>query len=71
MSGRITTIESSIQGVQKEMQRLADVLVSIADVKGELRVLATRITATEQDVRELRHGEGLVLPLNKSAYEKP
>lgn len=70
LSGRITTIENSIQGVQNEMKRLADVLVSIADVKGELRVLATRITATEQDVRELRHGEGMVLPL-KSPFEKP
>lgn len=70
LSGRIATIESSVLGIQNEMKRLADVLVSIADLKGDLRVMDTRIAAAEQDIRELQRGEGMVLPL-KSPYEKP
>lgn len=78
LSGRLTSIESNmlgmqtnLTGVQTEIRRIGDVLVSIADVKGELRVLDSRITNAEQDIRDLQHGEGMVLPLNKSPYEKP
>ena len=78
LSGRLTSIETNmlgmqanLTGVQTEIKRIGDVLVSIADVKGELRVLGTRISNAEQDIRDLQRGEGMVLPLNKSPYEKP
>ena len=78
LSGRLTSIESNmlgmqsnLTGVQTEIKRIGDVLVSIADVKGELRVLDSRISNAEQDIRDLQRGEGYVLPLNKSPHEKP
>jgi hypothetical protein len=40
--------------MQREVKKLGDVLVNLADIRGEIRVLDTRITAAEQDVRELR-----------------
>lgn len=71
LSGRIATIESSVVAIQNEIKRLADVLVSIADMKGDMRVIDTRLSNAEQDIRDLQRGEGMVIPLNKSPYEKP
>ena len=60
LSGRLTSIESSMDSVKAEIKKLGDVLVRIADMRGELRVLDTRITAAEQDIREIRHGDGFI-----------
>jgi hypothetical protein len=60
LSGRLTSIESSMDSVKAEIKKLGDVLVRIADMRGELRVLDTRMAAAEQDIRELRHGDGFV-----------
>jgi len=60
LSGRLTSIESSMDAVKAEIKKLGDVLVRIADMRGELRVLDTRITAAEQDIREIRHGDGFI-----------
>lgn len=49
-----------MEAVKAEIIKLADVLVKMADMRGELRVLDNRIANVEQDIRELRHGEGFV-----------
>lgn len=66
LSGRISNIEATLSSLQKELSRLADVLVVLADVRGELKVLNNRVNAAEQDIRDLQHSEGLVLPLPSS-----
>src|SRR4051812_42961370 len=46
--------------MQAEIKKLSDILVNLADMRGEIKVINTRVANTEQDVRELRHGEGFV-----------
>lgn len=56
----VANIKIEVTGMQTEIKKLGEILIAQADIRGELRVLGTRITATEQDVRELRHGDGFV-----------
>lgn len=58
LSSRLTSLEISIAAIQAEIKKLGDVLIKMADIRGELKVMDTRMTACEQDVRELRHGHG-------------
>jgi len=60
LSGRLTSIETGMETVREEIKKLGDVLIKMADMRGELRVLDTRMVAAEKDIRELRHGEGFV-----------
>lgn len=60
LSTRLTSLETSISSIQHEIKKLGDVLVKMADMRGELRVMDTRVTAVEQDIRELRHGDGFI-----------
>ena len=78
LSGRITSIEGSVktvqtimQAMQSEITRMGNILEKIADLKGDIRVLENRVGNAEEDIRELQHGEGMVLPLHKSPYQKP
>ena len=60
LSSRLTTIETSVIAMQEEIKRLVETMSKIADMRGDIRVLDTRLLAAEQDLRELRHGEGFV-----------
>jgi hypothetical protein len=54
------TLKDDFDAMQAEIKKLGDILVNLADIRGEIRVHDTRITSIEQDVRELRHGRGFV-----------
>ncbi len=56
----VNTLKSDLASMQVEIKKLGDILVNLADIRGEIKVLDSRITATEQDVRELRHGDGFI-----------
>jgi hypothetical protein len=60
LSSRLTSLENSIEAIQTEIKKLSDVLIKMADIRGELKVIDTRLTSCEQDVRELRHGDGFI-----------
>ena len=60
LSNRLSSMETTLNSVQMELKKLSDVLIRMADMRGEMRVLDTRVTAAEQDIRELRHGQGFV-----------
>lgn len=64
LSNRLTKIEASVLGMQEEIRKLTAVLREIADMRGDIRVLDTRLVAAEQDIRELRHGDGFVRNVN-------
>ncbi len=53
-------LKGDLQQMQAEIKKLGDILVNLADIRGEIRVLDTRITSAEQDIREMRHGQGFV-----------
>ncbi|MDB6086567.1 MAG: hypothetical protein JWN43_4448 [Gammaproteobacteria bacterium] len=54
------TLKNNLAAMQAEIKKLGDILVSLADMRGEIKVLNTRVTAAEQDIRELQHGDGFV-----------
>jgi hypothetical protein len=56
----VKMLKNDVSLMQTEIKKLSDILVNLADIRGELRVLETRVTANEQDIRELRHGHGFV-----------
>lgn len=71
LSTRLTSLETSISSIQLEIKKLGDVLVKMADMRGELRVMDTRLTAAEQDIRELRHGDGFIRGARGADREYP
>jgi hypothetical protein len=60
LSNRLSSIETGMTSMQAEIKKLGDVVAKIADMRGDLRVLDTRVTAAEQDIREMRHGRGFI-----------
>ncbi len=48
-------LKEDLDSMQAEIKKLGDILVNLADIRGEIRVHDTRITAIEQDIREIRH----------------
>jgi len=56
----VANIKDDVAGIQKEIEKLGDILIAQADIRGEMKVINTRVTSVEQDIRELRHGEGFV-----------
>lgn len=53
-------LKEDFAAMQAEIKKLGEILINLADLRGEIRVINTRMTAAEQDIRELRHGEGFV-----------
>jgi hypothetical protein len=51
---------SDISGIQTEIKQIGQILIRLADIRGEMKVIDTRVNAIEQDIRELRHGDGFV-----------
>jgi hypothetical protein len=56
-----SVLSDDLLGMQAEIKKLGEILVNIAEVRGEIRVVNTRMTNAEQDIRELRHGQGFIL----------
>jgi hypothetical protein len=68
LTNRLTKIESSVDDLKTELKKLSDVLIKMADMRGELRVIDTRVTSVEQDIRELRHGRGFIQDSLRGEY---
>jgi hypothetical protein len=56
----VSNIKTQVEGMQTEIKKLGEILVAQADIRGELKVLSTRLNATEEDIRGLRKGEGFI-----------
>lgn len=54
------TLKDDLGLMQNEIKKLGEILINLADIRGDVRVLGNRVTTTEQDIRELRHGEGFI-----------
>lgn len=60
LKNTVAHIKTDVAGMQLEIKKLGEILIAQADIRGELKVLSTRISATEEDVRNLRRGEGFI-----------
>lgn len=54
------TLKIDLLSMQAEIKKLGEILINLADIRGEIRVLGTRVTMAEQDIREIKHGDGFV-----------
>jgi hypothetical protein len=69
LSGRLTSIESGMIGVRDELKKLSDVLVTMAEMRGDHRVLDQRLLAVEKHVDELRRGKGWIQPTQRTTVD--
>jgi hypothetical protein len=60
LKNTVANIKVEVSGMQAEIKKLGDILIAQADMRGEMKVLETRLLSAEQDIRELRHGDGFV-----------
>jgi hypothetical protein len=56
----VANIKTEVAGMQIEIKKLGEILIAQANIRGEIKVIETRMLAAEQDIRELRHGDGFV-----------
>lgn len=53
LNNTVAVLKNDVAGMKLEIQKMAEVLTNQA-------VINTRMAAVEQDIRELRHGDGFV-----------
>lgn len=56
----VGNMKNDLTDLKAEIKKLGEIMIDMADIRGELKVSSNRITACEQDIRELRHGNGFV-----------
>jgi hypothetical protein len=56
----VANIKIQVDGMQIEIRKLGEILVAQADIRAELRGIDRRVSATEQDIRDLRKGRGFI-----------
>lgn len=62
---RLTSIELTLHALQADFKKLSEVLVNLSDMRGDIRLIDERVSRAENDIHEIRHGEGFVFPLLK------
>lgn len=58
LSATVTSLSTDIIDIKADLKKFGDVLVTMA-------VTSKRLDNLEEDVRDLKHGEGFIFPLNK------
>ncbi len=53
-------LENELAEMSADLKKLTDILVTLAQINGKIETLDTRVTATEQEVRDLRRGVGFI-----------
>lgn len=48
-------LKDDFVAMQSEIKKLSEILVNLADIRGDIKALSTRVAATEQDIREMRN----------------
>jgi len=56
----VANIKTQVDGMQTEIKKLGEILIAQADIRAELRSVDRRVSATEQDIRDLRKGRGFI-----------
>ncbi len=60
LKNNVAVLKSDVTGMQNEIKKIGEILIKMADMRGEMKMLEARQAAAEQDIRELRHGEGFI-----------
>ena len=57
------TLRATVQNMQKDMAGMQQEIKKLAEVVTQMAVTNVRLTNLENDIRELRHGQGYIQPL--------
>lgn len=60
MKNTVASIKREVDSMQTELKKLGEILIAQADMRGEMRVLDTRVLAIEGDIRDMQHGRGFI-----------
>lgn len=71
VKGDVGILKSDVRGIKDALGILNTSFEKLSDILSKVAVQDQRINRIEEDIRELRHGEGLVFPLSKSRREVP
>lgn len=63
LKNTVGNLKTDVTDMKAELKKVGEVLIKLA-------VTDTRLANVEQDIRELKHGEGFVLPLSRSMTQK-
>jgi hypothetical protein len=66
-----TGLKVDFTSMQSEIKKLGDILINLADIRGEIKGLTQRVFTSEQDIRELRHGDGFIQKSNRPRGNNP
>ena len=61
--GAIFTLRNTVTNLKNDMVDMKAELKKVGEVLIKLAVTDTRLTNLENDIRELKHGEGFIFPL--------
>ena len=48
-------LKDDFVAMQSEIKKLSEILINLADIRGDIKTLSTRVAAAEQDIREMRN----------------
>lgn len=60
LKGDVKTLKRDFEAIQLEIKKLGDILVNLADIRGDIKALTARVIMAEQDIREMKHGDGFI-----------
>lgn len=60
LKGDVKTLKADLSLMQAEIKKLGEIMVNLADIRGDIKGLGIRINTAEQDIREMKHGQGFI-----------
>lgn len=66
----LITLRNTVNNLKNDMTDMKTEIKKVGEVLIKMAVTDNRLTNLEQDIRELKHGEGFVLPLSRSMQQK-
>lgn len=67
----VNVVKHDLSALNEKVSVLTMAFSGLSDVLTKVAVQDNRLNRLEDDFRELRHGEGMVIPLKRGAYEAP
>lgn len=66
MKADIRLLKHDMTSIKQRQETLSDAFTQLGTILTQVAVQDTRINRIEADIKELRHGEGFVMPFDKS-----
>lgn len=62
LNNNVVSLKTDVGSMQTEIKKLGEILIDQANIRGEIQGLATRLSTAESDIRDLRKGDGFIVP---------